>query len=124
MKELLGDAPWFTKDAIGSKGLHAAFMLVQHSPDYEFQKRCLPHIEKQARSGDLSMQDYAMLLDRTLIHDNKPQIYGTQIQNVNDDWIPYPLEDSLNVDTRRKAIGLFPMSTYLELIRSFYKKQK
>jgi len=123
LKDLLGSTPWFTKESVGKEGLEAAFILVQHSPDHDFQKRCLPHIEAQAKSGDLSMQDYAMLLDRTLTDDNKPQVYGTQIQIVNGEWVPYPIEDSANVDKRRKEIGLFPMETYLELIRTYYKKQ-
>lgn len=123
LKELLGEKSWFTKDAVGSKGLEAAFILLQHSPDYGFQKSCLPYIEKQAKDGDLDMQDYALLLDRTLIHDNKPQVYGTQIKLVNDEWTPYPIEDSVNVDKRRSEIGLFSMKQYLMLIKQYYKKQ-
>ena len=121
LKELLGSSSWFSKDEIGSKGLEAAFILVQHSPDYDFQKRCLPFIEKQAKNGDVSMQDYALLLDRTLMHDSKPQKYGTQIEQVNGEWVPYQIEDEANVDKRRSAIGLFPMKQYMEMIRQYYK---
>src|SRR5690242_72661 len=49
LKELLGHEAWFTKEAVGKKGLQAAFILLQHSPDYDFQKRCLPYIETQAK---------------------------------------------------------------------------
>lgn len=121
LKEMLGNSPWFSKDAIGSKGLAAAFILLQHSPDHDFQKRCLPYIEKQAREGDLPMQDYALLLDRTLVHDKKPQIFGTQIKEVNGEWLPYPIEDSANIDKRRAEIGLFSMEQYITLIKQFYK---
>jgi hypothetical protein len=68
------------------------------------------------------MQDYAMLLDRTLVHDNKHQVYGTQIQLVDGEWIPYPIEDPANVDKRRSEIGLFSMEQYLTLIKQYYRK--
>jgi len=122
LKELLGSAPWFSKDSVGSAGLSAAFIMVQHSPDHEFQKRCLPYIEKQARNGDLSMQEYAMLLDRTLMHDNKPQVYGTQFEEVNGEMVPYKIDDEANVEKRRDEIGLMPLKKYTELIRQMYPK--
>jgi hypothetical protein len=124
LKMLLGSSPWFSKDEIGSKGLEAAFILVQHSPDYEFQKRSLPFIEKQAKNGDVSMQDYALLLDRTLMHDNNPQKYGTQVIEVKGEWVPDQIEDELNVDKRRSEIGLFPMQQYVGMINQFYKQRK
>lgn len=122
LKELLGSAAWFTKENVGRDGLEAAFIILQHSPDHDFQKSCLSHIEKQAKNGDLSMQDFAMLLDRTLVSENKQQVYGTQIQLVNDEWVPYPIEDPANVDKRRSEIGLFSMEQYLTLIKQYYKK--
>jgi hypothetical protein len=124
MKEMLGSSAWFTKEDVGKKGLEDAFILIQHSPDHEFQKRSLPYIEKQAKNGDVSMQDYALLLDRTLIFDNKPQIYGTQIQELHGEWVPYPIEDSLNVDKRRGEIGLFSMQQYMDIIKQYYKKSE
>jgi hypothetical protein len=122
MKEMLGNSPWFSKDSVGSAGLSAAFIMVQHSPDYEFQKRCLPYIEKQARTGDLSMQEYAMLMDRTLMHDGKPQVYGTQFEEINGDLVPYKIEDEANVDKRRDEIGLMPLKKYAEIIKQMYPK--
>ncbi|MDP4220704.1 MAG: hypothetical protein Q8916_04000 [Bacteroidota bacterium] len=128
LRELLGSAAWFTKEEVGSAGLSAAFIIVQHSPDYEFMKRCLPYIEKQARSGDLDMQQYAMLLDRTLMHDNKPQVYGTQFEQVNGELVPYKIEDEANLDKRRAEAGLMPMKAYKDLLNQVYpqsgKKEK
>lgn len=123
LKELLGTAPWFKKDSVGSDGLSAAFIIVQHSPDYDFMKQCLPFIEKQARNGDLDMQEYAMLLDRTLMHDKKPQVYGTQFEEVNGEMVPYKIEDEANLDKRRDEIGLMTMKQYMEIIRQVYPKK-
>ncbi len=124
LKELLGSLAWFTKEGVGSSGLESAFILIQHSGDYQFQKRSLPFIEKQAKNGDVSMQDYALLLDRTLMHDNKPQKYGTQVIEVKGEWVPYQIEDEPNVDKRRSEIGLFPMQQYVGMINQFYKQRK
>jgi hypothetical protein len=103
---------------VGYNGVSSAWLLMQHADtDPAFQARWLPVIAKRARSGDLSMQQYAFLTDRVLWHQGKKQLFGTQITSDNGQFTPEPLADEAHLDQRRKSIGLMPIADYLCLIR-------
>src|SRR5437588_687342 len=102
------------------------FLLVQHA-DLAFQKEMLPLVEKAYRSGGLSGQSYALLLDRVLVGEGKPQVYGTQAKRF-EEWKEQeptlaPIEDEANVDKRRAEVGLPPLSEYRELLKRMYFAQ-
>jgi hypothetical protein len=114
---------WPTPELVGRDGAEAAFLLVQHA-DLAFQKEMLPLVEKAYRSGGLSGQSYALLLDRVLVGDGKPQVYGTQAKRF-EEWQGQeaalePIADEANVDKRRAEVGLFPLSEYREMLRRMY----
>jgi Family of unknown function (DUF6624) len=77
MKAIIRQYSWPGPELVGRDGAEAAFLLVQHA-DLAFQKEMLPLVEKAYRSGALSGQSYALLLDRVLVGEGKPQVYGTQ----------------------------------------------
>ena len=87
----------------------------------------LPLVEKAYRSGGLSGQSYALLLDRVLVREGKPQVYGTQAKRF-EEWKGQepalePIEDEANVDERRAEVGLPPISKYRELLKRMYFPQ-
>ena len=117
---------WPTPELVGRDGVDAAFLIVQHG-ELEFQKEMLPLVEKAYRSGGLPGQSYALLLDRVLVGQGKPQVYGTQAKRF-EDWKGQevalePIEDEANVDKRRAEVGLFPLSEYREMLRRMYFPQ-
>lgn len=124
LKKIIKKNGWPTKENVGDEALHAAFLIVQHSPDYGFQEEILPLLQKQAEKGDLPKQDVALLLDRVLVHQNKPQRFGTQFKEENGQMSPYPIEDEMHVDERRQEIGLLPMATYIQILNSVYKQKQ
>jgi hypothetical protein len=106
---------------VGSEGVEAAFLLVQHSPDLDFQKRYLPILASQAAAGEVSKQDVALLTDRILVSEDKPQRYGTQLREVNGKYELYPIEDEANVDRRRAEMELPDLKEYVALVNKMYK---
>lgn len=72
-------------------------------------------LEKSAENGDLQKTDIAMMKDRILMDDGKPQIYGTQISMNQEtgEWELYNLENPEYVNQRRKEIGFSPIEEYL-----------
>lgn len=117
---------WPSPELVGRDGAEAAFMLVQHA-DLPLQKEMLPLVEKAYRGGGLSGQSYALLLDRVLVREGKPQVYGTQAKRF-EEWKGQepalePIEDEANVDKRRAEVGLFPLSEYREMMRRMYFPQ-
>ena len=45
--------------------------------------------------------------------EDKKQIYGTQFRKDNGNMVPYPIEDALNVNKRRKEVGLGTLEDYM-----------
>jgi hypothetical protein len=123
MKEIVKQYGWPGPELVGVDGTEAAFMLVQHA-EHQFQKEMLPLVETAYRQKKLHGQDYALLLDRVLVAEGKPQVYGTQAKTF-DKWNGHeptfePIEDEANVDKRRVEVGLFPMAEYRKLLRQGY----
>lgn len=121
LKETLKANGWPGADIVGRDGAEAIFLIIQHSPDYKFQEEMLPYIKQAAKRGELSLQDYALLTDRTRVHAGKMQFYGTQASVKDGKLVIDPIEDERNVDERRKAIGLPAMSEYINLLKDMYK---
>jgi hypothetical protein len=65
---------------------------------------------ESGKNGDLSKQQYALMKDRMLMDEGKPQIYGSQIENGK----LYKLENPETVNERRKEMGLEPIEDYLK----------
>ena len=111
---------WPGPELVGRDGTEAAFYIVQHA-DLAFQKETLPLVEKAYKKGELSGQSYALLLDRVLVGEGKPQVYGTQAKRI-EEWkgrepVLEPIEDEGNVDKRRAEVGLSPLSEYREMLK-------
>lgn len=118
LRELVDSLGWPEADAVGSEGLEAAFLLVQHAADPAFRARMLPRVEEDVRAGHLDPQDYALLVDRVRQQEGRLQLYGTQLSmDAGDEGLRLdPIEDSAGVDARRAALGLPPLATYLDLV--------
>lgn len=126
MRAIVRQYGWPSPELVGRDGAEAAFLLVQHA-EFDFQKEMLPLVEKAYRSGGLSGQSYALLLDRVLVREGKPQVYGTQAKRF-EEWKGQepalePIEDEANVDKRRAEVGLPPISEYRELLKRMYFPQ-
>jgi hypothetical protein len=63
---------------VGIEGVHAAFLLTQHADgDPAFQETMLRIITPRLRDGGITGNEYALLTDRVLRAQGKPQRYGT-----------------------------------------------
>jgi len=84
----------------------ATWLLAQHADhDLQFQLRCL-ELMKTLPSGDVSLQNIAYLEDRVRVAQGRPQLYGTQFIREGDNLIPQPIQDEVDLDRRRQAMGL------------------
>lgn len=123
IKEIIHTYGWPTPALVGRDGVQATFIFVQHG-DLELQQEMLPLVEKAYRNGHIPGEAYALLLDRVLVGEGKPQVYGTQAKRV-EEWINkepsfQPIEDEENVNARRASVGLSPLSDYKELLKRAY----
>jgi hypothetical protein len=124
MKEIVKKYGWPGPELVGRDGADAAFLIVQHAPAFAFQKDMLRFVRAAFRDGKLSAWNYALLLDRVLVREGKPQVYGMSVNHWNGrEPALDPIEDEANVNKRRASIGLPPLSEYLEFMKKMYFPQ-
>lgn len=115
MKNVLKEIGLPVISIVGKKVSQAAWLLVQHSNDLEFQKEYLKLLKASGRSK-INLQNIAFLEDKILFREHKPQIYGTQVQfdSSTKKWIPYKIKSLSEIDELRARIGLEPLEKYLQ----------
>jgi hypothetical protein len=124
MKEVVKRYGWPGPGLVGRDGADAAFLLVQHAPALAFQKAMLRPVRRAYREGELSAWNYALLLDRVLAREGKPQVYGMSVNHWDgQEPVLDPIMDEANVNRRRASIGLPPLSEYLEFMKKMYFPQ-
>ena len=122
LDEVIEQHGWLTFSLVGEDAAQAAFLIVQHSPANQFQKKCLPLLEEAVHQNEAAMISLVYLTDRIRTFERKPQVYGTQGQPNSDGVIvPLPIEDEEHVDDRRKAVGLEPIAEYFKSMNESYK---
>jgi hypothetical protein len=77
-----------------------------------YQLKYLDRMRAAALAGEASKPNFALLEDRVLIRQGKPQRYGSQVDTKNGVTL-LPTEDDGNLDARRASMGLGPICEYL-----------
>ena len=106
---------------LSNKANQAIWIVIDHS-DLAFQRKYLYLVKEKAEECILEKADYAILNDRVLMGEGKPQIYGTQIKmnaTIVDDEIAmqfflWPVENPIVLDSLRNTMGLSPIKEYLQ----------
>lgn len=106
---------------VGTDGVKAYFLLLQHSGDLELKKKCESGIKTAFADKVLSPSEYASFVDRLLVEQKKPQIYGSNFESNDGKLVMSQTKDLPNLDARRKAIGLPPIAEYVKMLKEFYK---
>jgi len=107
LKDIIYQIGWLSDDIITKQGELYAWLIVQHSPDIEFQKQCLRLLNQLPKTKERK-QHLAYLTDRILVNENKRQLYGTQFSNGE----PLPIEDLENLEARRENMNLESFNKY------------
>ncbi len=91
------------KSMVGEPTNTAAWFVLQHSNKIG---NYLPLVKKAGKKGEIPMKLVAMMEDRYLMHEGKPQIYGTQGRMEPDgEKFIWPIENPESVNQRRKDAG-------------------
>ena len=95
------------KSLVGEPTNETAWYVIQHSDKIE---QYLPLIKEASTKEDLPKHLVAMMEDRYLMQQNKPQVYGTQgstyfMNTPKQMSFIWPIEDAANVNERREDVG-------------------
>lgn len=109
---------------VGEQGMTAAFLLVQHADrDPAFQISALDTLNRRGAEKGVKDSEIAMLTDRVLRAQGKPQRYGTQFgpdpQHAGK-LAMAPVEDPQHLDQRRDRMGLPPIKDYRCVMDALY----
>jgi uncharacterized protein DUF6624 len=77
-------------------------------------------IESEAKQGEVSAANVAMIFDRVRVHQGRQQRYGTQFEVKNGELMPDATEKLATVDSLRASVGLPPMAEYAKHLESIY----
>ena len=115
LRQLIDNAGWPGQSLVGKDGAQAAWLLVQHADrDPAFQRRCLDLLAAAVARGEATATQQAYLTDRVLLHEGRPQEYGTQAIARDGRFAARRLRDPDHVDERRARAGLSPLAEYLD----------
>jgi Family of unknown function (DUF6624) len=114
IKAIVAERGWPGRRLVGDDAAHAAWLLVQHAP-LDYQKQVLPLLLAAVGRDDARAGDGALLQDRVLVGEGKPQLYGTQTHFPATPGPPVlePISNEACVDVRRQSVGLEPLRDYL-----------
>lgn len=115
-------------DLAGKEGSKNFWLMVQHSDhNPTFQTKVLEKMKVEIDNDNANPSNYGLLVDRVKVNTGKAQVYGTQVTYNFNTGQAYPktLEDSINVNKRRKSIGLEPIERYLnEMTKMHFRMNK
>ena len=97
-----------TLEEVNDVQMAGIWAVLQHAPA-KYQSQYIPLLEESARKGDLKWSVIALMKDRALMYEGKPQLYGSQIRNGE----LYDLYEPEYVDQRREEIGMGSLKEYL-----------
>jgi hypothetical protein len=106
---------------VGLDGAQAAHTLMLHSPSLEIKKEALPHLEAAAKRGEVPQWAVAMTVDKILVSEGKPQLYGSAVEFVDGKIVLKPISDPERLDERRAKVGLPPLKESMKVFEEMYR---
>ncbi len=108
IRAILETYGWPGRSLVGEDGCRAAGFVVQHAIlDLDLQRRGVELLTEAVAKSEAEPFMLALLTDRVLMQEGKPQIYGTQYIGAEKGGVePWPIADPETVDERRRAVGL------------------
>lgn len=119
LNAIIDEVGWPGREVIGG-AYWAALWVLQHAAGVPtVMRRGLGLLRAAERRGEVDALHVAVLEDRILTLEGRPQQYGTQI-DWDDDGVlsPLPISDPDDVDVRRRAVGLGPLAEEIEQVRA------
>lgn len=95
----------------GEKGVRLSWLIIQHAislPD--FMRECLTQMRLAAAQGDYVLELLAYTEDRVAVFEGRNQLYGTNLDWIDGELKPTPIDDLIHVNQRRKGLGLPPLN--------------
>ena len=123
LKAIVAAHGWPDARRFGESAAQAAWLIAEHADsDPKFQAEVLALMKPLFEDGQVSREHYALLTDRILVAEGKPQLYGTQYRTETVGGIVHfgpstPIAEPEGLDERRAEMGMTPHAEYVERLR-------
>lgn len=110
LQELINKMGFPVLSNAGEEGVHLSWLIIQHSislPD--FMRTCLLEMRLAAANNDYPLNLLAYTEDRLAYLEGRKQLYGTNVEWIDAELRPTPIEDPIQLNFRRKSMGLNPV---------------
>lgn len=113
--QIIEEKGWVGKSLVGGQANMTLWLVVQHAP-LETQEKYLPLLRESVLKGESGGSHLALLEDRILMRNGKPQTFGSQIttDEKTGNQVVYEIKDPEYVNQRRKEVGLGPIEDYVK----------
>jgi hypothetical protein len=124
LETLIDRKGWPRIGNVGREAAMAAYLVVMHSQT-GLQKKYLATIKKICEEKELPWERYALIYDRSLFNEGKPQRFGTHTKynEATKTEELYPLEDESKVNEWRKELRLPPLEEHLKRFNIIFRPQ-
>ncbi|MEM9920163.1 MAG: tetratricopeptide repeat protein [Bacteroidota bacterium] len=111
--EIIDEFGWPGTSLVGRQANSAVWLVIQHAP-LETQEKYLPLLQESVKKGESRGSNLALLEDRILMRNGKPQKYGSQVttDKATGKRHFHEIMDPANVNKRREEVGLGPIEEY------------
>lgn len=121
LQEIVSLHGWPNKSLVGTSGVNAATVIVQHAEDIAFQQNMLPLIiQSYLNNQGVSGTNVAITTDIIAIKQGKKQVFGTQFEILNEKVAFKPINNLQTVDDLRAELDLMPLLDYKQQIEDQY----
>ena len=106
---------WPGTSLVGGKANMTVWLVIQHAP-VEVQEKYLPLLQESVAAGESSGSHLALLEDRILMYNDRPQKYGSQIRTNPEtgQLMVHEVMEPEYVNQRRRSVGLGPLEDYVK----------
>jgi hypothetical protein len=120
LKAMVAAHGWPTISLVGIDASNAAMLILTHSKDHAWQLSLLPQLEQLTDGGKIDGSGLALVIDKELISEGKPQRYGSQFKLVDGGMAMFAVEDPGGLDGIRARVFLPPMNIYKKQLSDMY----
>jgi hypothetical protein len=120
LNEIYNQYGFPTAETVGKDGVEAFLLILQHAPDETLRQKLLKPITQAFKRKEIKPMDYANYVDRLLVHQNKPQIYGSNFDMKDGKLVMSKTRKLKNLNKRRRKIGLPTIEEYAAKLKEIY----
>lgn len=114
VEKIIQERGWVGKSVVGSQANMTLWLVIQHAP-LPTQEKYLPMLQQSVKDGESAGHHLALLEDRILMRNDKPQKYGSQVQRDPEtgEYRVAEIVEPEYVNQRRAEVGLGPIEDYI-----------